>query len=81
MTVIAKYCKEVQEMRGFYPADEKLVKSALKIVLKSSQGSFFFFSFLNTSFVGIVKAAPNLRVLEISDCKFEVRFFFSLCPY
>jgi hypothetical protein len=28
VTVIAKYCKEVQEMRGF-SADEKLVKSAL----------------------------------------------------
>ena len=28
VTVIAKYCKEVQEMRGFL-ADENLVKSAL----------------------------------------------------
>ena len=29
VTVIAKYCKEVQEMRGFSSADDKVVKSAL----------------------------------------------------
>ena len=29
VTVIAKYCKEVQEMRGFSSADEISVKSAL----------------------------------------------------
>jgi hypothetical protein len=29
VTVIAKYCKEVQEMRGFYAKDGNMVKSAL----------------------------------------------------
>jgi hypothetical protein len=29
VTVIAKYCKEVQEMRGFYANDENMIKSAL----------------------------------------------------
>ena len=29
VTVIAKYCKEVQEMRGFSPEDGKLIKSEL----------------------------------------------------
>ena len=34
VTVMAKYCKDVQEMRGFLPKDEKFVKSALNKVLK-----------------------------------------------
>ena len=28
-TVILRFCREVQEMRGFYPKDENFVKSAL----------------------------------------------------
>ena len=29
VTAIAKYCNEVQELRGIYPTAEKLIKSAL----------------------------------------------------
>ena len=58
-------------MRGFSAAHENLVKSSFEIIKELKNVSL-----PNTSFTGIIKAAPKLRVLEIGDHKFEVRFFF-----
>ena len=87
VAVIAKYCKEVEEMRGFLadeefikrdiPADETLVKSTFladeRLVKSGLIKELKIVMFPNSS-IGIIKAAPNLRVLDMNDRNFLVRF-------
>jgi len=63
VAVIAKYCKEVQEMRGFL-TDEELVEGYLEVLVK--------YTYLEDERLvqRIIEAAPNLRVLDMNDRNF-----------
>ena len=88
VAVIATHCKEVQEMRGFL-ADENFIKLGIKTddvlvacTFEEDEGlvqsglieELKIVMFPNSS-IGIIEAAPNLRVLDMNDRNFLVRFF------